>query len=188
MGLDDLDNGGMSVDGYWKVKAEGLKVDDKPGLIETAVVTIKMNEVQVCQAVKYGNPAQYEKTYDGVRTAKGGDWAAACARAKQADPSNRSDPYVSADIPMTVYEDVKDSKSTLVAEKGKRLGYGLSTTNLANFRDFKKEVEAKGLMNETLIVVIGAQRRTNKAGNEWGVMTFTLVGAVPSAEADESGE
>src|SRR5713101_357334 len=74
MTLDDVENGAMSVDGYFKVKAEGLKVGDKPGLFETCQVAIVLPEVAVCLAVKYGNPAIYEKSYDGVRTAKGGRW------------------------------------------------------------------------------------------------------------------
>jgi hypothetical protein len=184
MSLDDVENGSMSVDGYFKVKYEGLKVGDKPGLFETCIVEIVLPEVAVCKSVKYGNPAIYEKTYDEVRTAKGGRWDEAMARAKAADPSYKSDPYISADIPMKVLAPITDIKGVLLCEAGKKLGYSLSTTNLAAFKDFKRAVEAAGIsLSATVVVEIGFAPRSNKNGNQWGTMTFKLIGEKDAEEA-----
>jgi hypothetical protein len=186
MTLDDVENGSMSVDGYFKVKYEGLKVGDKPGLFEECLVEIVLPEVAVCKSVKYGNPAIYEKTYDEVRTAKGGSWPEAQARAKAADPSYKSDPYISADIPMKVLAPIVDSKGVLLCEAGKKLGYSLSTTNLGAFKDFKRAVEAAGIsLNGTVVVKVGYAPRSNKNGNQWGTMTFTLVGEKEEAPPEE---
>jgi hypothetical protein len=63
-------------------------------------------------------------------------------------------------------------------EKGKRLGYGLSTTNLANFQQLMRDAEARGFAREDLLLVeVGVENR-KKGGYSWGVMTFKLLDRV----------
>lgn len=178
MGLDDFMTGAMSVDTFLKVKDSGLRIGDNRTALETVRVSIDMsNDVDPCEAIKFGNPATYYKTFDYVTTANQGfSWEQAIAKARQVDPNAR--PYKSADIQMTVLEDIELDKDKTTIEAGTRLGHSLSTTNRANFQSFLKELGARGLMNETVEVEVGYQVRTNKAGNEWGVLTFKLLGAL----------
>jgi hypothetical protein len=174
MSLDDLNNGGLSVDAYLKVKEDGLKIGEKTNLIESINVIIRLEQVLTCQVVKYGDPATYLKTYDQERTVTGGSWQQALQTAAQFGAT----PYMSADIPMVLAEDAKDIKGVVVDTTGKKLGYSLSTTNLANFREFMAEAERAGIKDSPLLATLTAERRTNKKGNVWGVIKFTLVGPV----------
>ena len=139
-----------------------------------------MKEVQINQTIKFGNPAQYLKTYDGTNCAQGGTWDQAQVRARSIDPNAR--PYFSADIPMGVIEDIKTPDgNTLLIEKGKRLGHALSTTNKANFQEFLKALTDAGQLGIPVRVKVSSARRTNQKGNAWGVLTFELLGPVATA-------
>lgn len=183
MTMDDVQNGGMSVDGYVKVNHFGLQVDGKAPLVQKFKAKIDLSQVQICMSVKYGagQNVTYAKTYDQVRTVQGGSWAEACAKAKQSEggsPTNKTDPYMSADIPMTVLEDIVDPATKDVLSKaGRRLGYGLSTTNMPLFKDFISAVKKSNLNENTAVVEveIGQLPRTKNSFN-WGLMTFKLVG------------
>lgn len=60
--LTDFSLGSMNVDAYLKVKEYGLVVGNAGVLLPEVTMTIDMKEVQVHQAIKFGNPAQYLKT------------------------------------------------------------------------------------------------------------------------------
>lgn len=175
MTLDDFTTGTLNVDAFLKVKEHGLQIGDSTALIESVLVEIDLSEVQVCEVVKFGNPATYLKTFDGVICHEGGTWEAAKMRAQQVDPKAR--PYKSADIPMTLLEPAKSLKGEEVQPAGTRLGHSLSTTNRANFATFLKDVTDAGYNPEqdTVQVKITAEPRTNKAGNRWGVLAFELL-------------
>jgi len=178
--MDDFVVGGMSVDAWLKVKEYGLIVGNSAVLLPSVVVSIDMKEVQINQTIKFGNPAQYLKTYDGTNCAQGGTWDQAQARARSVDPNAR--PYFSADIPMGVIEDIKTPDgNTVLIEKGKRLGHALSTTNKGNFQEFLKALTDAGQLGIPVRVKVSSARRTNQKGNAWGVLTFELLGPVATA-------
>lgn len=177
--LMDLTLGSMNVDGYLKVKEHGLLIDSKPNLVEKIKVSIDMNEVFPFVGVRFGNPVQYLKTYDNVNCASGGTWSAALAKAQLADPNCR--PYTGADICMTLLEDAKDLKGVVVSETGVRLGHSTSITNKPAFGDFIKQVDAAGLMGQVVEAEITFKAMTNKNGQTWGILIFTLLSA-PAAE------
>lgn len=173
--LDDFTVGSMDVDAFLKVKEFGLLIGTNDTLFKTLDVKINPGAVQVCNAIKFGNPAQYLKTYDNATCVQGGSWQNAIARAQQVNPNAR--PYPSADIPMTLLTDVKDDDGKVILEKGSTVGHSLSTTNRGEFTNLINELKERGLESTTVKVKLGFKKRTNKAGNVWGVMTFQLVDA-----------
>lgn len=183
--LDDFQSGGFNVDTYLSVKSEGLKVKKEEGLAENVLVSIDMKKIQVCQAIKFGEGTYY-KTYDDVRCAQGGSWNDAIRKAQMADPKAR--PYDSADLTMTVISDMKGffkGKEVVLAPAGTILGHSLSTTNAANFKEFLDSVRDAGLIKSTVEVLVGYEPRSNAKGQQWGVLTFSLVGEYVPEQAAE---
>lgn len=182
--LDMMASGPSSVDAYLKVKFDGLKIGDKPGLIDSIRVAIDMSpsagEMVAANAVKYGDPAVYLKSYDGINCTTGGTWAEAIQKAKLIDP--KANPYMSCDIAMTLIEDAKDLKGQVASPAGTRLGHSTSTTNRANAAELIRAVKEAGLSDEVVEVIVTAQQRTNPKGQEWGVLKFQLVGAYAPSE------
>lgn len=181
--LDDFSTGAMSVDDYLKVKEHGLLVGGNDGLVKNARVHIDMSEVQPHLAIKAntGEGARYWKTYDGAVTTDGLPWAQAIQQANQMDTSGKQiQPYKSADIPMTVVEDVKDLEGNVVAEAGTRLGYSLSTTNKKQFDDMLRAIDkldGATRADAVVDVTISSMKRSNKSYT-WGVVQFELNGLV----------
>ena len=175
--LDTLSQGSMNVDNWLKVKEFGLLVDNKTDLIEKIKVRIDFgaNEVQPFTGIRFGNPVQYLKTYDGVACATGGTWNEAVRRANAVDPGAR--PYMGAGIQMSLLEDAKSAKGATVAEAGVRLGHSTSITNRNTLAEFIQEVKKAGLINQAVEAEIGFKKMTNSKGQSWGILTFTLLGA-----------
>ena len=184
LSMETMAVGGMSVDQWVKVKEDGLKLGDKPGLIESMLVDILMVDGSgfvVKYSAKAGNPAQYESSYDGVTSASGGAWAAALARLQALEPNKAVRPYKSVDLPMTLAEDIKKG-DVVLAKVGDVLGYTTSTTNWGNWEVLYRDVTAAGLMGKSVRVKLTAQARTNKNANAWGVVKFDLQGETPEEE------
>ncbi|MBI1261291.1 MAG: hypothetical protein GC184_06175 [Rhizobiales bacterium] len=179
MTADDAMLGSFNVEKWLKVSEHGIQIDGSPNLDEVEV-DINLPDVLYCMAVKFGNPAQYLKTYDRVHEAKGGSWAAAIDRAMAADASCRG-AYKSADIPMRVANPVESPKKgddTILATPDDVLGYSMSTTGMTEWINFLKKVKQAGLDEASVRVKLGFKKREGK-GNTWGVFTFTLVGETP---------
>ena len=177
--LDDLSGSSMNVDSFLKVNEHGLeiKAKDKPvsALIESVLVSINIpKDVQVFEGIKYGNPAVYAKTYDGARCVSGGTWSDAVRKAQLADAGAST--YTGADITMKLVADAVDIKGNVAATKDTVLGHSTSTTNKVNFKKFIDEVTAGSLRESTVLVKITNEKRSNKAGNVWGVLAFELLG------------
>lgn len=189
LSMDDVVGGSLAVDAFLKVNEDGLKIGDKPQLIETITVDIDLAQCVVAQVIKFGNPAVYYKTLDGMTTqGQGFTWSEAIMRAKQINP--KADPYKSVDIPMTLVEDAKDLKGNVVVEAGTTLGHSTSTTNWANMVALLKAVDAKGYSRstDTVRVTITSERRTNKNNNVWGVLKFELLGRADEFSDEGSDE
>lgn len=170
--VDDITTGAMAVDGWLKVKEFGLLTGDSTTIFKEIKVAIDMTQVLPTETIKVGNPANYFHTTDRIMCREGGTWAEALAKANKIDPQAR--PYISADLPMTVLEDVVVDGVTVV-EKDTVLGHSTSTTNRQNLAAFMKAVKEKGWENEVVNVKITAQRRTNPKGHTWGVLQFELI-------------
>lgn len=175
--LDNLMNSGMNVDTYLKVSEDGLKVvvDNKSTLFESVDVTIDMREVVSTEAIKFGNPAQYFKTYDGIVCSDGRTkWVDAIEKGANHTPP--STPYSSADIPMTLDEPIIGKGNAEVLPAGTRIGYSLSTTNREAFARFLRDVNDNNLRHGRVKVKVGYEAKNNK-DYVWGIVTFELLGA-----------
>lgn len=169
MSLDDLTNGSLGVDGFVKVAIDGITLPENPKPVESFVAIINLKDVQVVQAIRFGkNPAQYDKSSDGVTAYSGGSWTDARARAFRADP--QATEYPSADIPMIL----KDPVGTL--EAGHRVGYSTPPTGRDYFVRFLNDVTEKGLNDVPVVVEVGYEKR-QKNSNKWANLTFKLLGA-----------
>ena len=173
LGYDELAAGSITVDQWIGVKEFGLLFgQDKSLVTEPVQVEIDLKAVAYQRSIKFGNPATYLKTYDGVTCATGGSWVSAVERAQRADPKARD--YPSADIPMKLLHNVTSGKK-VVGEEGQIVGNSLSTTNWSNWKSFMDACKARGLDGQAVKATLGYQKRTNNAGNVWGVITFTLA-------------
>lgn len=185
--MDDLASGTMNVDKWLKVKEHGLEIDGK--LITAKVpVVIDMPTVGLSRSVKFGNPARYLKTYNGVTCTDGSSWAQAqeIARKAEADPKKHR-PYPTADITMITLEEVKAVDGSTVVPAGTRLGYTTSTTGFAYFKTLYDEVKKLGLLEAEIVALIGSEARTNP-GHRWGVVTFEFVSRFEMDEVAEAAE
>lgn len=175
--LDNLMNSGMTVDDYIKVSEDGLKVvvENKSTLFENVEVTLDMKEVISTEAIKFGNPPQYYKTYDGIVCTDGRTrWTDAIEKGAAYNPP--ATPYSSADIPFTLDEAIVDKKGAVIYDAGTRLGYSLSTTNREAFARFLRDVNDNNLRHSRVRVKLGYEAKSNK-DYVWGIVTFTLIGA-----------
>ena len=171
---DDLSGSGHSIDAFVSIDKNGLMMKGKDGLIESIVVAIDtIKGIQIFEGVRFGDPVQYMKTYDGVRCETGGSWAAALQRAQAADPKCR--PYQGGDLAMEVIEEAKNVKGAVVAEAGTTLGLSTSVTARDNLKSFINAYKEAGLDGKTVLVRLGYEPRTNARG-AWGLPTFELLG------------
>jgi hypothetical protein len=187
LSMESMSQGSMSVDNWFKVKEDGLKIGDMAGLLESVEAVIDMTAGRgfiLKYGVKNGNPAQYAYTVDLANANGGGTWAAAQARIQALNPSTPAAPYRCVDLPFRLTQDVtkvtgagKAAVTTVIAKAGDMIGYTTSTTNWKNWETFYKDVDKAGLMGQEVRVKLTAQARTNKAGNNWGVLAIELLGA-----------
>ncbi len=114
-----MDNlvGSFAVDTWLKVKPYGMTIGkDTTTLFDRLVFRIDMSTVVYCRRVRYGNPAEYRTTYDGVNDFRGGLWADTVARARSIDSKCQGD-YRSADIPLIAAEDIVAKDGTVLADQ-----------------------------------------------------------------------
>ena len=183
---DAMASAQMRPDEWRKVKEHGLLLGTSRDAIETMTVEIDMTEQSgfyMKESIKYGNPAVYLSTYDGVTCDKGGAWVHAIAKAQAADP--RAKPYYSVDIKMVLIEAVKNAKGEAheLGVAGKTLGHSTSTSNFDEWREFYREVAAAGLVGRKVVAKLTVKPLENKAGNAWGVIDFALAGPAEAVKA-----
>lgn len=188
LSMETMAQGSMSVDNWFKVKEDGLKIGDMAGLLDSVDAVINMTAGSgfvLKYGVKNGNPAQYAYTVDLANAHGGGTWPQAVQRIQALDPSKPVAPYRCVDLPFRLIEAVTTKAGVTVAKAGDMIGYTTSTTNWKNWEDFYKECAKAGLLDKDVQVKLTAQARTNKAGNNWGVLKIELVGEYLPDEAGE---
>lgn len=180
LSMDDMGGGGIQVDSWMGVNEYGLQFGEKKSLVTDPVrAMIDLTMIAPNFAMKFGNPAEYLKSYDGITEVRGGSWADAQARADRAS-AGKATVYRSCDVPMVLVSDVKskDLKTkteTVVAKAGDRVGYSISTTGYGNWESFYKVCASKGLQHSKVMAELTSEPRTNRANNNWGVIAWKLV-------------
>lgn len=174
-----MGSSGMSVDEYLTNKAEGFRIGkDFKGLLEEMTVSIDMMDVIPVFVSRHetGGQTKFLKSYDGQTTPNGQNYTYAY-KAECAKNQNNSDPYKTVEIPVTLLEDVKDPKSSLVIHEGTTVGITPSLTGFAHFEKFYKKLLKRdpALKDATIKVKVTHTKRTNSRNNEWGVCDFEYL-------------
>jgi hypothetical protein len=176
------ESGGLDVDDFLQVKAEGLKLGkDFKGLLEELTVEIDMTEVALIWSARgeTAGKTTFIKSYDGVTTAQGQNFQLAMSHLQRTN-TKFDGPYQSAEIPFELVDDVKDPKSALVIDSGTRIGLTPSITGFKSFQRFLKKLQKEDptLLEATLKVKLTHAKRTNSNNNEWGVVEFEKLEVV----------
>lgn len=180
MSLDDLDTvaPATAVDHYISPDFQGLQIGSKKSLVKDGIkVKIDTSQIVLFECLRFGNPATYFKTYDRGATCRetGGSWADAIEQARAVDPKVR--PYIGADIPMTLVDDLpslKDEKE-LVAKAGEVIGRSTTYTELDGLKKFNKSIKEAGLDGQEVIAELSNVPRASN-GNNWGTIKLVLIG------------
>lgn len=178
-----LDGGGLDVDAFVRLNDSGIRFGDKmQGLIDEFTADIDMTQVTPISSFRYevGGQTTFLKSYDGVTTADGRNFAQACAQAERIPGAKCSGVYPTVEIPMTLVDAVKDPKSgsNVKFDVGTKIGYTPSVTGAKAFQALGKELRSENpeLLKETIRVKAKHVRRT-KGTNNWGVLEFERIAA-----------
>lgn len=171
------DGGGMDVDEYLKVKAEGFKIGDEMGLIEELEVEIDMSEVTPIYSFRceLGGQTKFVKSYDGVTTSDGKSFQGEVDRLTRVG-EKPSGVYETIEIPMTLLNDVSDTKKKVTFDADTRIGYTPSITAAKPFRSFTRKLRQANpaLLQDVVKVKLTHEKRT-KGQYEWGIVNFELI-------------
>lgn len=172
LGLDDMLAGGINVDAWIKVTEHGMTIGTDRTLFDTIPVTLDMAQIAYAYSVRFGNPAQYEKTYDRYTSTKGQPWPAVLQKAQSVD--EKASEFRSADLPFKLRETLKNKKGdATVIEAGSTLGHSLSVTGWKSFQEFVTQLQKLGIDPRSSVVDLDLsfEVRTNAKGT-WGVLKF----------------
>lgn len=153
----------------------GLQVGkEKKNLVESFEAYLDLTEetgFRLKHTIRFGNPAQYLSSYDGVTCNKGGSWHDALMKAKMAAPD--AEPYFAAEIKLELAEELALNKETFPA--GTTIGYDTSApSRFSDWSDFWEAAVAAGVVDQRVKVkVIGKEISHN--GNNWGTVAFELA-------------
>lgn len=164
---------GLTVDGFIKLKYEGIYFKEDPTPFQEILVRIRGSEIAPHRAVRFGNPATYKRSYDGQFEARTGrPWHEVVAQARAADPRCTGD-YAAFDLPFHI---VKDIKSMMVPDKvlapaGSVVGYSTAITAGKDTKAFVKAVVLP-LGKDNLIEGVIKLKKTSNDSGKWGLLEF----------------
>ena len=172
LGVDDMLQGALSVAAWLKVNEYGLSIGTDRTLFESLPVILDLGAIQYCYSIRFGNPAQYAKTYDRRTDARGGSWLNTVQSAQRLDP--KANEFRSADIPFRLMKDAvsKDGK-TVILKAGESIGHSLSITGWTAFQELIQKLKSANIdyQNAVLEVDLGFTVKTNAKGT-WGILAF----------------
>lgn len=168
-----VESGGMSVDNYLAMDKVGFQAGDMEGYFKEAIVELDMSSViPIYQSRgEVGGKTTFLKSYDGVTTSTGQNFANAVAH--QQATSKSTGVYPTAEIPCELLEDITDGSVTI--EAGSTIGITPSLTGFKEFQSFVKSLTKSGLQDAVLKVRVKHKQRSNANNNKWGVATFELI-------------
>lgn len=169
---------GLSVEQWFKPDFQGMTIGDQDGIVKEALCEIDMTEnagFVLGMGIRYGNPAVYHFTTDGVSCQDGMSWPQAMMTALTVDPTAK--PFRSVQIPMTAVQDVVDVDGKVVASQGTSLGYTTPYSGWNTWLAFHRQCAMKGLLGQRVVVRITNEPKKNAAGNKWGNLRFELLDA-----------
>lgn len=173
-----LNPGGMECESYIQVKDAGIKLSkDWQGYIDEFEAILDPRDVQFFMGIRkeVGSNVSYAKSYDGVSTARGENFAQIVAdfRATSQKPA---EPYRGADIPLTLVSAIADPKGKGPSfEQDAVVGLTTSITGFKPFATFMRKLKDAGLANGPINIICRHSPRKNAAGQEYGVITYDLA-------------
>ncbi len=171
---DMLAGGALDVKAWLKVNEFGLFIGNDKTPLDKIEAVIDLGQVAYCYSVRFGNPAQYEKTYDRVVSAKGQSWLQVLAMAQKITAT--ASEFRSADVPFIVQAPLKNKAGEVLADVGDRLGHSLSVTGWKALGGLLREAQALGIDINTGLVKVTVECSVQSAkGNTWGILKFSNV-------------
>lgn len=180
---------GLSADHWVKFSEFGLTLASHPTvLLQELEVDILLENHKgffLCMAMKYGDPATYNHTFDGKTDKNGQPWANAVVQASLVDP--RARPYRCVQLPMKLTKDVMHpaKPGEVLAHAGEVVGYSTATTAWSSWESLYRAAQQQGLVGKTIRVkVTNLVKQPKKTGQKpWGIPVYTLLGAADSEAA-----
>lgn len=164
---------GMAVDGFLKLKYEGIFVKEDPTPFQEIKVRIRGTEIAPHKAVRFGNPATYKKSYNAqVEARTGKPWAEVVAQCMAADPKCTGD-YDSFELPFHLVNDLTSliTPGKVLCPAGVILGYSAAITAAKDVKNFIKNVVLPLGKENLLEGVIKIKKMKNEKG-QWGILEF----------------
>jgi hypothetical protein len=173
-----LNPGGMECATYAQVKEGGIKLNkDWVGFVDDFEAILDMRDVQFFMGIRkeVGSNVSYAKSYDGVTTSRGENFAQVVEEFKRTS-QKPADTYRGADIPLTLTQGHADPKGKGAAyEAGDVVGLTTSITGFKPFAAFARKLQSAGLMNTQLKVKVTHSPRKNAANQAYGVCEFDVI-------------
>lgn len=172
-----LNPGGMECDSYVQVKDTGIKLSkDWKGVIDGFDAILDTRDVQFFMGIRkeVGSTVSYAKSYDGVSTPKGENFAQVVQEFK-ATSQKPADTYRGADIPMELvsnHDAPKGGGTSFTA--GQVVGLTTSITGFKPFATFLRKLKQAGV-NGRVKVSCKHSPRQNTNGQDYGVIEWDVV-------------
>ena len=180
-----MDSAGMTVDEYLTMQqgGGGFRIGrDMKGLLDEVTVEIDLSDVAYIWSCRseVGGLTKFIRSYDGVTTSTGENFAYAVQALKNVPGAKTTDAYQTAEIPATLLEDVEDPKkdSSFVVHEGAVIGITPSMTGFKEWTKFLKKLRKTNpdRLDDTVTVKLKCIDKTNSKNNKWCVLEFELVG------------
>ncbi|MDB2578942.1 hypothetical protein N9Y00_07890 [Tateyamaria sp.] len=159
---------------YLKPTEFGMKIGKNKDMLqdfEAEILLVDDEGFQLKHTVRFGNPAQYLSSYDGLSCNKGGTWGDALAKARFASPD--AAPYYAAEIKLVLTKGLKLKEETL--KPGTIIGYDTSApSRFGDWSDFWEAAVKAGAAGKAAKVKV-ISREVNHNGNIWGTVVFELL-------------
>lgn len=159
---------------YLKPTEFGFRIGKNKDLIQDFVAELDMTEnkgFMLKHTIRYGKPAQYLSSYDGVACNKGGSWHDALMKAKMATPD--AEPYFAAELKLVLKEPLKLKEETIAA--GTIIGYDTSApSRFSDWEDFYETAFDAGVLDQVIDVKVSA-KEINHNGNNWGTVALEML-------------
>ena len=173
------DQGGIKVDLFLRIAEAGFQLgDEMKKYFDELVASLDMRKVIPIYSARgeAGGNTKFIKSYDGVSTPQGQNFAQAVAHLEATTKCTGI--YSTAEIPVTLLENVvSPDKATVKA--GTTVGITPSLTGFGEFQQFFKDMQERGLDQALLKVRVVHKLRTNRNNNKWGVAIFELIEELP---------
>lgn len=167
----------ITVDAMLKNKSGSLMINGKEILKAPFKAKLLLSESRVKHSIKcnYNGQLQYFSTYGGGRATNGMDWNTVVAECTARDKTAYE--YESMDMCFELLEDLKGVDGSIVVNAGQRIGYTTAATNRAEITKFKNTCLERGidLVNAEVEVKVGFQLQTNKANQNWTILTLDVL-------------